>query len=611
MHTVAEAQIPADEQGTVFKLIHVGPPSIDHLRGIPTLLCCFQPWSTEQDCALSSDIITRAANSCLAGSLVCGSLWSEWEPKRIDVHHRHATSQIFCLEAIPLVTNRLQDIIDPATLMPAHFWINHGETQVIRFKFNNKIIIVPYFELIRTFFYSASQRLTEFFFSQSPLESLCYSSTVPTTENSLLARFCVASTALSITEAQVLAGVLFEPSLRRMLRFAQSHWRSLLIAEPLKAGTPEPRHVGQFARTVFFSASGHDFTYNEEQHFWVDSLEILGSPYNFKKIIFHPIIDKKHYPLPSGTLPLCSDLLQIRLSKTRLINLYNRNQTHNITHKPLTAKRSKRNERYSAGINAHMPHVECGLPWAQLPAKRKYFHGLNDPVTVHSLSTTGLMQSHTDILHPQFRFLLDNFISAGYQVKFLEVNNPNSVFGKNISALPIDNQPPLPAYIHKNLIRTFILAEIQLENGPIFLAHPFHQECPDMIVYFQKQNLLRPTIEEWNTSLALLSFVHNYTDFYTFNRKVVINNKQDTAYSTALIALPFPLKTITVELCMDVATHVIGKFRKRLQFVIRYRSKYLLGMSQQQLQEITNLSSNICRAPDANFVVRMALQWHS
>nr|GFA51100.1 hypothetical protein [Tanacetum cinerariifolium] len=198
---------------------------------------------------------------------------------------------------------------------------------------------IPYFELIRVFFYNASQRLTRFFFSQSSLESLCRPFDAPTIENSFLARFCVASADLSMLEAQV---------------------------------------------------------------------------------IFHPITDKKHNFPQLNHLPLCSNILQTKSPKARLIELWNKDlTTHSIVKHPLHTTRSKRDERGITGVNALRPRVECGLPWAQLPAGKNNFHELTDPTVSTFLSTEGRLGAVSVVVKPVSRILtgnpVDDFVQSFLQ----------------------------------------------------------------------------------------------------------------------------------------------------------------------------------------------------
>jgi hypothetical protein len=610
MQLPPKAQISIDKSTSVYKLIHVGLPSTDHSLGIYTIPCYFQPWSAEQNCALSSNVTTRIINSCLAGDLNCGSLWSTWQTKITESPCRNAESHIFQISNNPVLLNNLQDIINPATLTPSSFWAGQGRTPVIYLECNGKNIIIPYFELVRALFYNASQRLTRFFFSQLSLESLCRPFDAPSIENSFLARFCVASTDLSMLEAQVLAGLLFEPSMYRTLNFAQSYWRSFLIPNPPKASKSKSTNIGTINCDAIFNANGYSFTHEEKLYFWVNTLNIINSPYNFEQVIFHPVTGKKHNFPQLNHLPLCSNLLQTRAPKARLIELWNKDlTTHSIVKHPLHTTRSKRDERGITGVNALQPCVECGLPWAQLPAGKNNSYELTDPTVSTFLSTEGISQSHAGIINPRFKKLLNKFSSAGYHVSFLELNNSKRLFGKSISVFPVENQPPLPAAVHKKLIKPFILAEIQLNNGSIFLAQPFYKECPNMVVFFQKQNLTKPDTRNWNKIMNVIPFVHSVHDFHNFYRKVTVSNKQSTSNSEALIALPIPLIRDAFEICLKAATHIVNKFRKRLQFVTACMQRYPEGMSKGQFQKVRKLSSNICSVPDANFVSRLEAIW--
>jgi len=207
-NTIGSKSKQENNKGNFLKLIHVGNLSYEPESGSYKFFCSFQPWLLPQDSPSNLPIVTRTIGIKSAGNLVCGSIWSDSLELSKFKYKDNSEAQIFELGTDEISIVLLKDIINPTIFTPESFWLAKGNTLVILIKLYEKHIIIPYFELLRVLFYQASYRLTKFFFSFLPLDSLCRPSIIPKEGNSWRGAFYAASTDLSAAEARILGGVI-------------------------------------------------------------------------------------------------------------------------------------------------------------------------------------------------------------------------------------------------------------------------------------------------------------------------------------------------------------------------------------------------------------------
>ena len=601
-----------DESSPTLKLIHTGFPFIDseYNPDMYVIPCYFQPWLVDEGRAANDTIITQLINSNLAGELICGSLWTKRKNSTKTRQYGPFDSQVFWAGANSLSIIQLQNVINLSDLTPASFWMTQGETWVVCVSFGNKKIIIPYFELLRVLFYHASPRLTQYFFSQSPLELLCRPLNLPTIQNSFITHFCVASEELSMAEARILGGLLSDPAMMRVFNFARTYWQNVPTMKVSSTHKKREKTAGQLNKNVLFNASGYNFKSNNKDFFWVNSLEAITSPFNFRQVIFHPLEGLNPHSPTSDTLPLCSDLLRANRNYARLSDLYSHSGAYiPPSHRIVSNIRSKRERRTMKGIDARLPYVERGIPWARMPSDKNAFYWFDEPL-FKIIKTNNIYEDSLKIsCTKKFITLIDSFTNSGYSTKFLILNNTGGLCGEDISVFPVGGHPPLPNTIYRNLIRKFALVEIELSNGPIFLAQPYPTECPNLVILLQKQNLNYPNEPEFNALLNAFCPIYDYKDFIKFRKQVIAVTRKRTGSNSAVIAFPIPIQEVTVELCVDIANHTANKFRKRLQFLVASLQKYPASISEKQQKTIVKLSRNICMSPDSNLLTTLASYW--
>lgn len=601
-----------NNKGEYLKLIYVGDRSYDRESASHVLLCYFQPWLLPQNSPLNSPIITRAINIYLAGSLICGSLWVDsLELSRFE-YHDNSESQVFELGTRKVSAVLLKNIINPVTLVPEAFWLTKGNTWVICVELYEKNIIIPYFELLRILFYQASNRLTRFFFSFLPLDSLCRPIISPKEENSWYGAFYVSSVKLSSLEARVLGGLLFDQALKNIFDLSQTHWLFPDFSNTIYTSNAcITKPVGNLEISTLFNANGYNFTHNNDKYFWVNSLEMINSPYNFHELLFHPIQRAKHPSLNINTLPLCSDLLSSNINSKRLPKLHRCFNEKLIINKytSVSDSISKETIKRARLLYSPFPYIMCGLPWAIIPIGTRKLHWLDETLAKQvvdikeNLVTEGTV--HTDKLSD----ILNEFKKSNYSIEYLTLNNPDSFFGESISVFPINKNPPSPINIYRNNVNICIIASVKLTYGIIFFVQPYPKDNPELIILCQKQNLSIPDQSEWNSFLDIITPIRNPKEFYEFFKKVRGRNRSKVPTNSALIAVALPSSIITEEFCISFSNHILSRFIKRLQFYLASVLRYPNGMTNEQRNKVSDLSANICRTPNSSWSLKIFGYW--
>ena len=468
----------------------------------------------------------------------------------------------------------------------------------------NILIIIPYFELLRTLFYQASRRLTHFFLSFLSLKLLCQPLDFSKNNNSLIARFYVASQQLTESEARILGGLLFDPALKNIYDLGQNHWLSAHNITGIQR-----KSAGNFSKSIMFNADGYDFTYNSKQYIWVNSLQIVNSPYNFQELLFHPINDRNlEFSLIDNSF-ICSDLLKDGVNYAKLLELHRCLHGSKKKNSWLSSSKKERSEKYLNSLNSNLPKVTPMPPWSNLPLTKKKFYWLDRELSARVQSIDNEPYKNTPRCTPDFYKILGSLKASGYLVDNVTLNNPQGIFGKGLSVFPVKHHTPLPINAYRGYVKAFTLARVCLNEGPAFLTQPFPEQNPNLIFLCQKQDMSEPTESEWNKLFNIIKPINNYNDYNAFYKSCAVLNRNNVSTNSALIALAIPLKEITVELCVSFNDHLISRFRKRLQFYIAAFLKYPKGMNYAQHKELIRLSRNICKAPDSLWIARIYGYW--
>jgi hypothetical protein len=591
------------------KLIRIGKSSIKHGRGY-AISCHFQSWSLIQNCPKDENLLHYEVNSAFAGSLICGTIWTNVKDQSRKIDNIPADNCIFSTGPDPLYVRKLKHIIEGRTLLPPGFWATHGDTWVISIKADRKTILIPYFELLRSLFYQTSRRLTDFIFSKTPLKFLCRPLAYPNRDNSFTARYCVAATYLTGPEARLLGCLLFDPEISYIFNTSQAYWLSSSSTNNTVFSEEAVINAGNF-KDFHFSGDGYNLSNNNEQYFWVENLNILQYNYKFNKLLFHPITEGHNInPKDKETeLPEISDLLQItkNYSQPSKIRSYMVSSSLKKATRVLPFK-NKRNERHAIRKAGLLPLVTCMSSWAIKPIKISNYKYIDDKAFAQVICP--VLNASTPITHTDaFQKIIDTFEEYDYPAKFLTINNSEQIFGEKISVFPIDKHTPLQGTIYKNRVQHFSLAEITLDNSIIYIAQPFPQTNPELTTLIIKQSLTQLDNAEWNEILADILPVYNEGDLGSFYKKINSRAGRTVAHNTAISAIPLPTNTVEVDFCLDLVEHIIDRFRKRLQFFLATSLRYPQGITQEQGKIIKKLSHNTCRVPDALWKTKILNYW--
>lgn len=605
----------------LYKLILVGKPFHDETVGVYRILCHFQPWSVDQNIAVSEEILCYAINSTFAGKLVCGTMWTRTNEPDITNHTLPAHYKSFSINSGKLYSQRLKDVMPLEALSPSKFWATHDDTWVICINSGDTKIILPYFELLRVFFYKISRRLTNFIFSQSSINSLCIPVTFPDKSNSLIARLCVAATECTSQEARLLGCLLFDPQLLYAFNVSQAYWRSAVSRNYSglidKATT---LNAGDFGNSSY-NASGYEFLHSNEKYFWVYSLEVVQYSYKFDKILYYPLKDDKlggrgnqikELAPKQSDLPECPDAFRRVLQSSAGIAMRCCSPTSTKATDSNGASYMSTNRQWARAIRKTglLPLVVRRQPWAKLVPLSSKNRLSSEDILAKSIQAPKPLTVSQPLYNQSFRKLILEFKSHHYVTNPLMLNNQHQKFGKSLSVLPVNNYSPLPTTVYQGFIQRFPCVEVELTNAFIYVSQPFPEVNPGLIVIFIKQSLIRPTTEEWNAFLGHITPVHSAGDLKIFYKNIHHKQVGQTSSNTALLALPIPSNTITAEFCINLTDHIVDKFRRRLQFVLATSLKYPEGLTPEQQTRVTVLSSYICRAPDPLWQARIAYLWH-
>ncbi len=604
----------------LYKLILVGKPFQKVGIGTCHIICYFQPWLVVQNIPASEDIISYAISSVYAGKLICGTIWThDKDSGKKESYILPTDCYTFNTSPGTLYAQRLKHVLSAEALSPSKFWKIHNDTWVICVNSGHKKIIIPYFELLRVLFYNKSLRLTDYIFSQKPINSLCSPLIFPDRNNFLTGRYCIAAAKCSYSEARLLGCLLFDPQLIYAFNASQAYWQVTASKNGvLLADKADSMPVGDFG-TSYFSASGYNFSHDKEEYFWVHKLTVIQYNYKFDTLLYYPLesaaVDKnKNTKKKSATkdkdLTECPDMFL--LPKQRLIRSEMRNcfpesvpeeVSYGVSHSPTT--RHWENVIQNTSL---LPLVITRLPWAALSLRPSDYFARYDTLKISARH----LDASADIkalLTNAFRKLIREFKSKNYSIKYLELNNSKQEFGKQLSVLPLNRHPPMSITAYHGQIQHFPLVEITLTNALLYIAQPFPEYNPELILLFIKQNLIQPISSEWNTLLNEITPVHHERDLKKFYRRIHLVQVKKISSNTALLALPVPSGVIKVEDCIGLTDHIVESFRKRLEFVLAVSLKYPQGLTPEQQRKITRLSKNICRAPKWIWESRIINMW--
>jgi hypothetical protein len=597
------------EEPTLYKLIHIGKPHVDYINRGYEIPCYFQPWVLHSNCAASDNILCHSLNSTFAGEIICGTLWEKAGGLDKKEYILPTDYHTFTIESETLYAHHLSQVVEVQFLTLPKFWMQHEDTWVICLKSGNKRVLIPYFELARVLFYQTSRRLTDFILSQTPTQFLCRPLVAPAAHNDFTARFCVTATNLTAPEARLLGNLLFDPEVGHAFNVARAYWlTNASTSQELLLEKRGAIAVGNFSN-LSFNASGYNFSYDEEDFFWVNQLEISRYDYVFDKLLFYPLSNKQETEslITNDNYPTYSDLLQLLRSPVSKPAMKCCSLETSLK-KPanvsvVTSSKKKRQIIQQTGA---LPLVVRRPTWAAASSGFNnvsfiddvYFKNLGHHLPFNSFSHSAA-----------FSRLIREFAEFGHTVRLLAFNNPNQVFGNHLSILPINDYAPLPGSIYSRQLRYFSFAEITLTNALIYIAQPFPETNPELMLLIVKQSLTEPSELELSSLLSNIIPIYNSSDLRLFYSRAKSEVSSSTSDNTSLLAIPLPSSVVKAKFCLHLVEHIASRFKRRLAIFLAMSLRYPKGLTARQLATAHLIGHDRCKAPDGNWLVLIHDYW--
>lgn len=476
---------PLDPKATYYQLSEVGairPQQSGHLA--PEALVYFTEIRQGDFAAPNAKRILQPISMQLATMLIPGTIWSANGQLVSKEGNVYVERRKLKLGRQAPALRRLVDLFPLEKKRPLILRDSSPDTWYAVIDWENEKLLIPCFELLRAFYYKATGRLSNYFFSRLPLDTLCWPIAEPTANNGFTAHFCVACTSLQSQEARILAALLFDSHYRHTIEESHAYlaaaWHACETA--CEAAEAYAKVDFKLGREVETEANGSSFSIDNQNYFWVSHLTPLYERYVFKRVIFHPLGDEPEGTLIYSTVPQPAfwDMMHSERSIPKTVP---------TAELPDSFKNFGRGRRYNpATQDKHTPVIEA-FQWARrLPAKLPPVFA-DKQIFSHLWSRPGHIPAcHEGILpdNPRFKQALAHLRQHRCVVTLLEVNNPNRRFGPGRSTFPYVYPPSDLTHLPDGRHRPLSIARVQWGGGNFYL---FNFLEDDKIVLFYHKGL--------------------------------------------------------------------------------------------------------------------------
>jgi hypothetical protein len=569
-----------------YQLIHLGSlaygPALEQ-----SITGYFQPWHNQAFLTSSLLPVERQIAIHHAAILVPGSLWDAQGMRHTEDCLPPAEYRVWFTGAHPLHVARLRDIIEPACLCPSSFWATQGETWVAVVDYKGEQLLIPCFELLRAFYYHAGARIIRHCFSQLPWDLLCRPHSAPTAATGYQAQIYVAARFLTESEACVLGGLLFDPMFLQSLTRAQASWTSARSVSGRASVTSNyAKTTGHLDRDVLLRIEGHAFVHKQRSYFWVSSLTQMSSPYSFQKLLYHGLESCNFPSQEPASFPVCSDLLAHKQPRVYDSQPKPTHLTTRFT--PYKEKVELLPAQQAALAIASSPSIARGATWARQVHRFKPLTWLNNIPSPHKEDTAIIPEiNQKDI--KLLETLLQGFISSNQLVTMLTLNNNLGYFGSGLSVLPHQGTAPLPGLPYRHRIRLFHLAQVDLDDGILFLLY-FHH-LPDAFLLCQRRDLNPISESEWTQILDIVANTKSVAELRTLRKRCRHLEWSDLEPHTGLIVRSIPATAASISLCQNFVAQLLKGFRRQLALQVSLHYRYPGGISAMQQRRLLKLMS--------------------
>ncbi|TGD76913.1 hypothetical protein [Hymenobacter wooponensis] len=329
-------------------------------------------------------------------------------------------------------------------------------------------LLIPSFELLRSLYYCGGPWLTAFFFARIPLEHLGRLIAGPSASNSFGVHMCVAAQSLSPSEAQIVAALLSDPAYAAII-----HHSHLSLALQWMHGNDNALFNANvvLGRRAILRAQGKSFVRAKHSAFWVATLYKTAQCFPFRHILFHPL--RMRSLRTRSTSPMVQPMTDVLAT----LGIANRKKTTGNYHiRPLADDQSVIPIRY-------------GFPWAIAKSRRGAPHFLEEQMCLPWEQRAGSNRRFNRPVKEPFISLEKQFISKGWQVRRLIINNPDSRYGEGWSVCRYSDFLPLLGETYKHFLLRFAITEICRADYCCYLVYSYQQQICVIIYHPNLQPL--------------------------------------------------------------------------------------------------------------------------
>lgn len=548
---------------THYQLVEIGAvrsPQANHLE--PEALVYFSPIQQGTCAAADAERIQQPIPMQLAPLLVPGTVWTA-NGMLVDegMNTYPGRRQLVLGKQAPDLC-RLADLFPLESSCPVFLQRACPDAWYTVIKGRNEQLLVPCFELLRSFCYQEAGSLSNFLFSRLPLDALCWPIAAPTSGNDFTAHLCVAAESLRRHEAIVLAELLFNAPYRASIEQAHLHLAATWHAHETNRQVAQAfaKVSLQLGRNVKATASGVAFTVGKQNYFWISRL--LPSPtwHAFKKVVYHPLGDRSRNrtPLSSLAQPAFRDILHGRRPTPKMLL---------AAGLPESFRQFGRGLRPKSFTATQVAAIES-FQWAtRIPMQQQPVFA--DPNVVNHLwARPGYAPIGKEArlpANPFFEEVCTHLRDLGCSVKLLEINNPGRRFGQGRSIFPYSCAPHPSTHLPDGRYRPLSIACIQWGGGYFYAIN-----CLDskrLILFYQK-NLKEISTKEMKS--LLLTVVDQDFHWQHIARHLPYTNTHDLIVFELVFGVAWLSESIHLSL-----KHAVSYYNQAVEFFRQIENLYL------------------------------------
>ncbi|MGI4738422.1 MAG: hypothetical protein ACRYG7_24910 [Janthinobacterium lividum] len=383
------------------------------------------------------------------------------------------TERRLLLGQSPHKIQKLKKVFPVSKSLKSSFLRSQGDSWVITRYQDEQTFIIPCFELLRAFYYIGTPHLIEFFFSLTPLSTLCQLLEAPTERNGQTVRIAVAADGFSQHQLCVLAELCLNQAYLQTVEKAHNRFF------PNALRGEEGKNVKVdfcLGRDVELEVTGFAFTYEERPFFWVCGIRSHSPYWSFRQLEYTVGSDHRIGKITSGDEPTISPTVSGQLVTPSP-----------TTSAPITdsgedgASNSQVDALFSLALYTDLPETSC-LPKEEqerrYPTLRSHFSVMPEYLTTEGggkdlrklrLTRSGLT---TKVDLPiYFASVIKHLAQLqDFSITLLNLNNPKNKWGNDVAIFPIWQAGNTALYWQGEEPHRIAIAQIGHSGGTFYFA---------------------------------------------------------------------------------------------------------------------------------------------